>query len=306
MALHRLDATVGTVVDVFSRDALPALTVDPGDTVVLRSLDASGYVERQRSPGEQVPRLLADARGHCLTGPIEVRGAEPGMTLSVHLRRLQPDDWGWTVAAAADNPLNRRLGVTPGPPSWLLWEIGEERATNQHGLSVPVAPFLGVIGVAPAVPGDHSTIPPRAGSGGNVDCRALTAGATLHLPVNVPGALLSLGDGHAAQGDGEVGGTALECAMTTELVIDVVPDPPLRTVHATTPTSRITFGFSADLNTASGDALDAMLTWLQALHGMDRPTALAVASSCVDLHVTQVANSVWGVHAMLSSERLLG
>lgn len=306
MALHRLDATAGTVVDVFSRDALPALTVDPGDTVVLRSLDASGYVEQQRSPGEQVPRLLADARGHCLTGPIEVRGAEPGMTVSVHLRRMQPDGWGWTVAAAADNPLNRRLGVTGGPPSWLLWEIGESRATNQHGLSVPVAPFLGVIGVAPAASGDHSTIPPRAESGGNVDCRALTAGSTLFLPVNVPGALLSLGDGHAAQGDGEVGGTAVECAMTTELVVNLVAEPALRAVHATTPTSRITFGFSDDLNAATGDALDAMITWLQALHGLDRPTALAVASGCVDLHVTQVANSVWGVHAMLSSERLLG
>ena len=306
MALHRLDASAHTVVDVFSRDARPVLTVDPGDTVVLRSLDASGYVERQRSPGEQVPRLLPDGRGHCLTGPIEVRGAEPGMTLSVHLRSLQPDDWGWTVAAAVDNPLNRRLGVSNGPPSWLLWEIGAERATNQHGLSVPVAPFLGVIGVAPAAPGDHSTVPPRGESGGNVDCRALTAGSTLLLPVNVPGALLSLGDGHAAQGDGEVGGTAVECAMTTELVVDLVPDPPLRTVHATTPTGRITFGFSADLNVATGDALDAMLTWLQALHGLDRPTAVAVASGCVDLHITQVANSVWGVHAMLSSERLLG
>lgn len=263
--------------------------------MVLRSLDASGldasgYVERQRSPGDQVRRLLPDARGHCLTGPIEVRGAEPGMTLSVHLRY----------------PFNRRLGVADGPPSWLLWDIGEERATNQHGLSVPVAPFLGVIGVAPSARGDHSTIPPRADAGGNVDCRALTAGSTLFLPVQVAGALLSLGDGHAAQGDGEVGGTAVECAMTTELVVDLVPDPPLRTVHAITPTSRITFGFSADLNAATGDALDAMLTWLQALHGLNRPTALAVASGCVDLHVTQVANSVWGVHAMLSSERLLG
>lgn len=305
MTRHRLDPTIGTVVDVFSRDTRPVLTIDPGDTVMVRSLDASGYVERQQSPGERAARLLPDARGHCLTGPIEVRGAEPGMTLSVRVTSLQMDDWGWTVAAAADNELNRRLGVADGPPSWLLWDIGPDRATNQHGLAVPVAPFLGVIGVAPADAGDHSTIPPRAEAGGNLDCRALTAGSTLFLPVQVPGALLSVGDGHAAQGDGEVGGTAVECAMTTELVVDLVPDPPLRTLHATTPTARITFGVDADLNAATADALDAMLTWLQRLCELDRPTALAVASACVDLHVTQVANQVWGVHATLPHERLL-
>ena len=303
MTVHRLDPSPATVVDVFSRDAAPVLTIDPGDAVVLRSLDASGYVARQSFPGERVPRLLPEARGHCLTGPIAVRGAEPGTTLSVRMDSLRPDPWGWTVAGAADNALNTRLGV--GAPSWLLWEIDDRQATNQLGMSVPTAPFLGVVGVAPAEPGEHSTIPPRPASGGNIDCRELVAGSTLYLPVQVGGALLSLGDGHAAQGDGEVGGTAVECAMTTELVVDVVPDPPLRTIHATTPGGRITFGFGADLNVATGDALDAMLTWLQALHDLDRPTALALASSCVDLRITQVANTVWGVHAMLSDDRLL-
>jgi acetamidase/formamidase len=305
MTLHRLDATPDTVVDVFSRDAAPVLTIDPGDRIVVRSLDASGYVERQSSPGERVRRLLPDARGHCLTGPVAVRGAEPGATLSVRLDTLQPGDWGWTVAAAADSELNRRLGVADGLPSWLLWDIDGERATNQLGLTVPTGPFLGVLGVAPAEPGEHSTIPPRPSAGGNIDCRDLTAGSTLYLPVQVAGALLSVGDGHAAQGDGEVGGTAIECSMTTELVVDLVPDAPLQTVHAVTPTARITFGFDADLNAATGDAVDAMLTWLQALHDLDRPTALAVASACVDLRVTQVANQTWGVHAMLSHDRLL-
>jgi acetamidase/formamidase len=304
MTAHRLDPTATTVVDVFSREAEPVLTVDPGDRLVVRSLDASGYVQRQTSPGEQATRLLPKARGHCLTGPIAVRGAEPGGTLSMCLESLRPDPWGWTVAAAADSELNRRLGVADAAPAWLLWDIEPDRATNQHGLAVPVAPFLGVVGVAPAEPGTHSTIPPRATAGGNLDCRELTAGSTLFLPVQVPGALLSLGDGHAAQGDGEVGGTAVECAMTTELVVDLVSDPPLRTVHAVTPTARITFGFDADLNVATGDALDAMLTWLQLLHGLDRATALAVASACVDLRVTQVANTVWGVHAALAHDHL--
>ena len=138
MTLHRLDPTPSTVVDVFSPDAAPVLTVDPGDRITVRSLDASGYVERQTSPGERAPRLLPDARGHCLTGPIAVRGARPGTTLAVTLTSLQPDDWGWTVAGGPDHP------------SWLLWQVADDVATNQHGHRVPVAPFLGVIGVAPA------------------------------------------------------------------------------------------------------------------------------------------------------------
>lgn len=303
MTLHRLDPTRETVVDVFSRDAVPVLTVDPGDRVIVRSLDASGYVERQTTPGEQVPRLLPQARGHCLTGPIAVRGADPGDTLSIRLESMAPDPWGWTVAGAAANALNRRLGVDTA--AWLLWDVGADVASDQHGHRVPVAPFLGVIGVAPAEPGDHSTIPPRPSAGGNIDCRSLVAGSTLYLPVQVAGALLSLGDGHAAQGDGEVGGTAVECAMTSTVVVDLVPEPPLTSIHAETPTGRITFGFDADLSTAATDALDAMLTWLQSLHDLDRPTALALASACVDLRVTQVANTTWGVHAMLSDERLL-
>ena len=164
---------------------------------------------------------------------------------------------------------------------------------------MPVAPFLGVMGVAPAAPGQHSTIPPRPESGGNIDCKELVAGTTLYLPVNVPGALLYLGDGHGAQGDGEACGTAIECPMTTEAVVDLAPARPLPSIHAETPAGRVTFGFSADLNEAMGDALDAMVTWLAAIYGTSRAEALAVASNCVDLRVTQVANVTWGVHALL-------
>jgi acetamidase/formamidase len=112
-------------------------------------------------------------------------------------------------------------------------------------------------------------------------------------------ALLYLGDGHAAQGDGEVGGTAIECPMTTEAVIDLVTGRPLESIHAETPAGRITFGFDADLNTAMGDALDAMVRWLQMLLGVDKAAALAHASTCVDMRITQVANQTWGVHAVL-------
>jgi acetamidase/formamidase len=301
MTTHQLDPTPKTTADVFSRDLPPVLTVDPGDTVVLRSLDASGNLKPQQYPGDTPPVMHPGHRGHCLTGPVEVRGAKVGDTLAVSLESLEPDSWGWTVAGARDTPLTRRLGLHDGPPSWLLWQIDAAAGTaiSNLGHTVAIAPFLGVTGVAWDEPGEQSTIPPRAVAGGNIDCRELVAGSTLYLPVRLPGALLSAGDGHAAQGDGEVAGTAVECGMTTRMRLDLVSGRPVPGVHAETPAGLITFGFSPDLNEAMGDALDAMLTWLQALHGLDKGTALALASPAVDLRVTQVANQSWGVHAVL-------
>jgi acetamidase/formamidase len=295
VARHHLPATRETTVDVFDRDTPPVLTIDPGDALVAGSLDAAGYLER-RIDG---PTMFPGRRGHCLTGPIEVRGAEPGMVLRVHFTSITPGDWGWTTAGVKDNALNRRLGVAGGPASRLTWDIDGDTATSNLGHTVAVAPFLGVVGVPPAEPGPHSTIPPRAVGGGNIDCRDLVAGSTLYLPVTVPGARLHLGDGHAAQGHGEVGGTAIECSMTTEVAVTLSADPVLPGIHAETPEGRVTFGFAADLNDAAADALAAMTTWLQQLFEVDRPTALALASPVVDLRITQVANETWGVHAVL-------
>jgi acetamidase/formamidase len=303
---HSLAPEQGAVTDVFSRDIAPVLTVSPGDTVTVHSLDASGFLSRQRYPGDQPPRLINEARGHCLAGPIEVTGAAPGMVLAVRLVSLRPARWGWTVAGGRDSVLTRRLGVAAGPPCWLLWDIDADGgvATCDRGYRIRVAPFLGVVGMPPDEPGEHSTRPPRAAGGGNIDCRDLVAGSVLYLPVTVPGALLCLGDGHAAQGDGEVSGTAIECAMTTEVELDLVTGRPVPGIHAETPAGRITFGFSEDLNQAMGDALDAMLAWLQAAYGLDKTAALALASPSVDLRVTQVANDVWGVHAVLPAGAL--
>jgi acetamidase/formamidase len=221
--------------------------------------------------------------------------------LAVRFISLRPDAWGYTVAAGRDTPLTRRLGLHEAPPAWLLWQIDADAgvATSDQGHTVRTAPFHGVTGVAWDEPGEHSTIPPRAVGGGNIDCKELVAGSVLYLPVAVPGALLSIGDGHAAQGDGEVAGTAIECGMTTELQLELVTGRPVSGVHAEAPAGQITFGFSPDLNTAMGDALDAMLTWLQASHGVDKATALALASPVLDLRITQVANQAWGVHALL-------
>jgi acetamidase/formamidase/NO-binding membrane sensor protein with MHYT domain len=307
MSTHRLDPTPVTTRDVFSPEHPPALTVDPGDTVLAGSLDARGYLARQTFPGQERPTMFAGHRGHCLTGPIAVRGARPGDMLAVRLVSVRPGDWGWTVAPGRpDSPVARRLQLTERPGAWLLWELdpGAGNGTANGRFTRPLAPFLGVIGVAPGEPGEHSTIPPRVGSGGNIDCKDLVAGSVLYLPVNVPGALLYLGDGHAAQGDGEVGGTAIECPMTTEVVLDVVRDRPLPSIHADAPAGPVTFGFDADLNVAMGDALDAMVGWMAVMFGTARAEALALASTAVDMRVTQVANGTWGVHAVLPSGTL--
>jgi acetamidase/formamidase len=298
---HKLDATPETTIDVFSAERAPVLTIEPGDTLTVHSLDASGYLTPQTTPGEQQPKMFSEARGHCLTGPIAVRGAQPGEVLAIELLSLTPDPWGWTVAGALKSPITERLGVT-GQPSWLLWDLDTAAGTGRcnGGFTRALAPFLGVIGVAPELTGEHSTIPPRAVGGGNIDCKDLVAGSTLYLPVAVADAILSLGDGHAAQGDGEVGGTAIECPMTTTLTVDLVREQrPIESIHAETPAGRITFGFDADLNVATGDALDAMVRWMQAILDVDKSTALALASTSVDLRVTQVANQTWGVHALL-------
>ncbi|MGW6196769.1 acetamidase/formamidase family protein [Kribbella sp. NPDC055110] len=299
--IHKLDATPETTVDVFTAELPAVLTIDPGDTLTVHSLDASGYLSPQTTPGEQQPKMFDEARGHCLTGPIAVRGAQPGDVLAIHLVSLTPDPWGWTVAGALKSPITERLGVTD-QPAWLLWDLDPDAGTGHcnGGFTRSLAPFLGVIGVAPEATGEHSTIPPRAVGGGNIDCRSLVAGSTLYLPVAVADAMLGLGDGHAAQGDGEVGGTAIECPMTTTLTVDLVREPrPIESIHAETPEGRITFGFDADLNAATGDALDAMVRWMQAILDVGKSTALALASTAVDLRVTQVANQTWGVHALL-------
>jgi acetamidase/formamidase len=298
---HTLEPTPDTTVDVYDPAHAPRLTIEPGDTVVVTSLDASGYLERQATPGEKRPTMFAEARGHCLTGPIAVAGARPGDLLALRLDELTPLEWGWTVAGGLETPVTHRLGVADGPSSWLLWDFDTSAgtATESRGFRRSLAPFLGVMGTAPADAGSHSTIPPRAGNGGNIDCRELVAGSTLYLPVAVDDALLYLGDGHAAQGDGEVGGTAIECSMRTVARVDIAGPRPLTGVHAETPAGLITFGFDADLNAAMGDALDDMCTWLGALHDIDRATALALASTVVDMRITQVANRVWGVHALL-------
>lgn len=308
MTHHHLDATVDTAIDVLTAERRPVLTVAPGDTVTVRTLSAAGYTERQSAPGVEVPTLVDPRRGHCLVGPIAVAGAQPGAVLAVRFDALVPDDWGYTGSGGVDTPVNRALGLTdPAARGPLLWDIDPAAGTavNQLGLGVRTAPFLGVVGLPPEPTGEHSTIPPREAGGGNVDCRELVAGSTLYLPVTVPDALLFVGDGHAAQGDGEVSGTAVECGMTTTMTLSLLDAAPVAGVHADTPAGRVTLGFDADLNTATTTALDRMVDWIAGLHGIGRAEALAMASVAVSMRVTQVANRTWGVHALLPHDAIL-
>jgi acetamidase/formamidase len=307
MAVHRIDTTAETAIDIFSPELPPVLTVQYGDTVVVHTLDSGGFLEKPRLGSAKGPQMIENLRGHCLLGPIAIQGAEPGHVLAVHFADLQPDAWGSTGAGMHDSPLNRRLGFDGTDGTRLLWDLDVENGvgTSQLGLSVHLAPFLGVVALTPPEPGEHSTVPPRPVGAGNIDCRELIAGSTLYIPVTVPGALLSVGDGHAAQGDGEVSGTAIEAGMTTTMTLSMEPDPAVPGVHAVTPAGRITFGFDADLNEAAAVALDAMLGWMQTLYKVSKAEALGLASVAVSLRVTQIANGTWGVHALLPDDAIM-
>ncbi|MGH3167520.1 MAG: acetamidase/formamidase family protein, partial [Trebonia sp.] len=162
MGLHRLEATPETTADVFSPEHTPALTIDPGDTIVVTSLDANGCLRPQAFPGDRPPTMFTGNRGHCLTGPVAVRGARPGDMLALRITSLRPGGWGWTVAPGrTDGPVAHRLGLTDADGrSWLLWEFDAEagKGTANGRFTRRLAPFLGVMGTAPAEPGEHSTV----------------------------------------------------------------------------------------------------------------------------------------------------
>jgi acetamidase/formamidase len=171
---------------------------------------------------------------------------------------------------------------------------------NQDGYHVRLRPFMGVMGMPPDVPGMHPSWPPRIW-GGNLDCKELVAGSTLYLPIPVPLALFSVGDGHALQADGEVSSTAIECPMErVALRFELEDASVLSTPWAKTPAGCVTLGFHEDLHEASMIALDAMVTLMGQQYGLDRRDAVALASLVVDLHVTQLVNAgMLGVHALL-------
>jgi len=300
---HQIESVTRNFQGCFSRERAPILMISSGDTLTCRTLDAGWGLDpfAEDVLGKQIPLAHrpdpANDTGHCLVGPIAVRGAQPGQVLQVDICQLVPTAVGATWVGEVQEFLPQ-LGVEGH--FWLPWQIdvatGLARSASDH--HVPLAPFLGVLGVAPSTPGIHPTRPPRA-CGGNIDCKNLTIGSTLFLPIQVPEALFSFGDGHAAQGDGEVGGTAIECSMDqVQLRLTVRDDLALEWPQARTNEGWMTFGFAEDLTTATVIALNGMLDMIMRQLAVSRKEALALASVGVDLRVTQIANRTLGVHAL--------
>jgi len=300
MATYKIDPNENTLHGFFSRDLAPVLTIDPGDTVHFKTIDAEWGLENFNvtlvdpetgpPPRKTATTNIEGPMGHALCGPVFIRGAEPGMTLAIHIDSIRTGTWGWTVG-----------GKTPEGEVLHLWEFDPIHmyGRNQHGHQVPLRPFMGVMGMPPAEAGQHSTQPPRV-TGGNIDCKELVEGSTLYLPIEVPGGLFSTGDGHAAQGDGEVSRTAIECPIEdVRLTFQLYPDMHITTPRASTRTCWLTFGFDESLNIASQIALDAMLDLMVEERNVSRADAFALASVVVDLRITQIANKVLGVHAVL-------
>lgn len=305
MALHTLEPESRTLHGHFSKDLPPLLTIDPGDTVRYRTLDAGWGLEPFGAEGNRAhfqPRSnIPGDDGHALIGPVAVRGAEPGRTLEVHIGAIIPGAFGFNFGGGAfPETLNRALNVFEGEPLRLDWTLDAEAmvGTSSTGHRVALKPFMGVMGMPPAEPGIHPTAPPRFW-GGNLDCKELTAGTTLYLPIPVSGGLFSVGDGHAAQGDGEVSGTAIECPVERVDLTFGVLERALTVPRAKTPAAWLTFGFHETLDGAMQQALSDMLELMGELYGLVRREALALASVVVDLRVTQVVNGVCGVHAVL-------
>ncbi len=305
MTLHLVEPERHTLHRAFSRDLPPILEIEPGDTVRFRTLDADWNLEPRQStvyleqPRRFEPRGEHDD-GHALCGPIAVRGAEPGMTLTVRVDAIRSGRWGYTAVGGWPHPINQRFGFAE-QGTYLLWTLDPDAGTghDQHGHTLTLRPFMGVMGMPPAEPGWHSTVPPRP-MGGNIDCKELIAGSTLYLPIAVPGGLFSVGDGHAAQGDGEVCVTAIECPMEqVDLRFGLEPELRLTTPRAHTPAGWITFGFHENLDEAMLMALEAMIELMCDLHGLARQEAFGLASLLVDLRITQIVNQQRGVHALL-------
>jgi acetamidase/formamidase len=291
---------------VFSREFPPILTIESGDSVVYGTLDAGWNLAPAAGqaatdpPVKFEPRDPERDRGHALCGPIAIVGAEPGMVLEVAIEEVRPARRGWTSAGGWEHPVHVRLGTT-ARETMHVWTLDADAGTgrNQHGQEVTLHPFMGVMGMPPDDAGCHSTAPPRV-TGGNLDCKELTAGTSLFLPIAVSGGLFSVGDGHAAQGDGEVCVTAIECPMErVTLTFRLHPDRSLTAPRALTPTAWITFGLHEDLQEATYLALDGMLDLIGEQFGVAREDALALASVVVDMRVTQIVNGVRGVHAVL-------
>ncbi len=275
----------------------PAEKVAPGSTIKFECLDSGSGQFRPDSTVADVS-TLDFSKVNPVTGPIYVDGARPGDALKITIHQFEPSGFGWT----ANIPGFGLLADQFEDPALALWKYDpatlEPALFGKHA-RVPLKPFAGTIGVAPAEPGLHSVVPPRR-VGGNLDIRDLAAGTTLYLPVEVDGALFSIGDTHAAQGDGEVCGTAIESAMNVALTLDLVKDANLAMPRFTTPGPvtrhldakgyEVTTGIGPDLWTGAKAALSNMIDLLGKQHGLSAVDAYMLCSVCGDLSISEIVD----------------
>jgi len=280
----------------------PRLTVVPGETVEFEIRDASGG-QITENPGIEAVSGMDFSLVNPVTGPLAIDGAAPGDALKVTVLSLAPSTtagagWGWT----ANIPGFGLLADQFPEPALHLWTYRPDLAVPAAfgpGGKVPLRPFTGTIGVAPAEPGLHSIVPPRR-VGGNMDIRDIAAGTELYLPVEVAGALFSVGDTHAAQGDGEVCGTAIESPMSIALKFDLVKGAELAMPRFTTPGPvtrqldakgyEVTTGIGPDLMTGAREAVSGMIELLSRRHGMAPVDAYMLCSVCADLRISSIVD----------------
>jgi len=291
---------------VWDNAAASVLEVESGATVQLECADASGGQLSAQSTASDVAGLDL-SRVNPVTGPVYVKGAQPGDVLAVEILELTPEDWGWTAIIPGFGLLADEF-----PDPWLhISQVDPvaKRVRFTDGVTLAFEPFPGTIGLAPEEPGQHSVVPPSKW-GGNMDIKHLRPGTILYLPVAVPGALFSVGDTHAAMGDGEVCGTAVEAAMDIAVRLTVRKDMSARYPQFAIPTGRLAAteqsayhvctGIGPDLMEATREAVRALIDHIQHRYGRSREEAYAIASVAGDLRIHEIVDVPnWVVGAFL-------
>jgi len=275
----------------------PTVTITPGQTVEIETIDSSGG---QLAPGSTVKDLgsLSFDKINPVTGPIFIEGAEPGDAVAIKFLDFKPSGWGWTANIPGFGLLADQF-TDPELHIWKYDNVSMSPALYGPGGQVPLKPFCGTVGLALAEAGVHSVVPPRR-VGGNLDIRDNAVGTTLYLPVEVAGGLLSLGDTHAAQGDGEICGTAIESPMVVAIEVELVKQANFQFPRFETegPVSRhldkkgymVATGVGPDLMPAARDAVSGTIDWVCARTGMSAVDAYMLCSVCGDLRISEIVD----------------
>lgn len=313
-ATHRLEATPATVAyGWYDAAAPPVLRIRSGDIIDVDTLltNTPAGLQRAGVPDdriqaslkaitEQVPRERRGPGGHILTGPVYVDGAEPGDALEVKILSIDlAIPYGYNGCAGY---LPANCPTPRGPATIIPLDAKTMTATFAPGIVIPLHPFFGSMGVAPPAEAGRVSSTPPGTHAGNLDNKALVAGTTLFIPVHVAGALFEVGDGHAAQGDGEVDQTAIETSLRGRLQLTVRKGMKLAWPRAETPTDYITMGTDEDLVTATKTAIQEMIDFLVAEKKLDTLAAYQLTSIAGNVAVTQLVDGKVGVHVKMPKE----